>query len=63
MIQEAKPTESWKAAMMLPCIFEIKGDGKNFRRNWARLIQNIYETAPLICLKRQGNMRTIIFIK
>jgi len=34
-----------------PCILETKGDEKTFRRNWARLIQKIYETDPLICPK------------
>jgi len=35
----------------IPCILETQGDEKTFRRNWARLIQKIYETDPLICPK------------
>ena len=35
----------------IPCILETQGDEKTFRRNWARFIQKIYETDPLICPK------------
>ena len=31
----------------------------DFRRNWARLIQKIYEVDPLICPMCQGAMRVI----
>jgi len=34
-----------------------------FRRNWARLIQKIYEVDPLICPKCAGEMRVIAFIE
>jgi len=30
----------------VPCVIESQGDEKTFRRNWARLIQKIYETDP-----------------
>ncbi len=43
----------------VPCILESQGDEKTFRRNWARLIQKIYEVDPLICPKCQGAMRVI----
>jgi hypothetical protein len=43
----------------IPCILEPQGDEKTFRRNWARLIQKIYEVDPLICPKCQGTMRVI----
>jgi len=36
---------------------------KEFRRNWARLIQKIYEVDPLTCPKCQGSMRIISFIE
>jgi len=36
---------------------------KEFRRNWARLIQKIYEVDPLICSRCQGSMRVIAFIE
>ena len=35
------------------------GDEKVFRRNWARLIQKIYEVDPLVCPKCKGSMRVI----
>jgi len=33
------------------------------RKNWARLIQKIYEVDPLTCPKCQGSMRVIAFIE
>jgi hypothetical protein len=47
----------------LPSILESQGDEKAFRRNWARLIQKIYEVDPLICPKCRGVMRIISFIE
>ena len=44
---------------VIPCILESQGDQKTFRRNWARLIQKIYEVDPLVCPKCQGAMRVI----
>ncbi|HAM41455.1 MAG TPA: hypothetical protein DCP69_08995 [Candidatus Omnitrophica bacterium] len=38
----------------IPCILEPQGDEKIFQRNWARLIQKIYELDPLICPKSIG---------
>jgi len=37
---------------VIPCILEPQGDEKVFRRHWARLIQKIYETDPLVCRAR-----------
>ena len=34
-----------------------------FRKNWARLIQKIYNVNPLICAKCQGRMKVIISIE
>ncbi|MCP3931522.1 MAG: hypothetical protein GY705_20750 [Bacteroidetes bacterium] len=34
-----------------------------FRRNWARLIQKIYQIDPLLCPKCQGAMNVIAFIE
>ncbi len=50
-------------AEAIPCILESQGDEKTFRRNWARLIQKIYEVDPLICPKCQGAMRVISSIE
>ena len=47
----------------VPSIIESQGDEKTFRRNWARLIQRIYEVNPLICPKCRGNMRIISSIE
>jgi len=48
---------------MLPSILEPDGSSKEYRRNWARLIQKIYEVDPLTCTKCQGKMRIIAFIE
>ncbi len=34
-----------------------------FRKNWARLIQKIYQVDPLLCRKCQGIMKIISFIE
>jgi hypothetical protein len=47
----------------IPCLIESEGDNKTLRRNWARLIQKIYEVDPLICPKCKGSMRIISFIE
>ncbi|MFH1878092.1 MAG: hypothetical protein ABH883_04735 [Candidatus Omnitrophota bacterium] len=47
----------------IPCILEPVLTDKAFRKNWARLIQKIYEIDPLICPKCSGAMRTIAFIE
>jgi hypothetical protein len=36
---------------------------KAFRKNWARLIQKIYEVDPLVCPRCQEEMRVIAFIE
>jgi hypothetical protein len=48
---------------VIPCMTEPEGDVKAFRKNWARLIQKIYEVDPLICPKCKGIMRIISFIE
>jgi hypothetical protein len=45
--------------MFIPYILEPQGNERIFRRNWARLIQKIYETDPLVCPKCKGAMRRI----
>jgi len=47
----------------IPCILEPEMTDKAFRKNWARLIQKIYEVDPLRCPKCQGSMRVIAFIE
>jgi len=46
-----------------PYILEPKLTDMAFRRNWSRLIQEIYEVDPLTCAKCQGQMRVITFIE
>jgi len=56
--------------VLIPCILEpvedpdFGGDesSRESRKNWARLIQKIYEVDPLTCQKCQGRMRIIAFI-
>jgi hypothetical protein len=36
---------------------------KEFRQNWARLIQKIYEVDPFVCPKCWGQMHIISFIE
>lgn len=43
-------------------IMEPNGSSKEYMKNWARLIQKIYELAPFSCPKCQGRMRIIAFI-
>jgi hypothetical protein len=47
----------------VPCILEAQGDSNVFRKNWARLIQKIYETDPLVCPKCRGTMHIISSIE
>ena len=48
---------------LIPYILEPGGSSKEYRKNWARLIQKIYEVDPLTCPKCQGRMRIIAFIE
>ena len=36
---------------LIPSILELEGSSKEYKRNWARLIQKIYEVDPLTCPK------------
>ncbi|MGI5880660.1 MAG: hypothetical protein ACOX6L_08720 [Syntrophomonadaceae bacterium] len=47
----------------LPALVESDISRKAFRRNWARLIQKIYHTDPLLCPKCSGHMRIISIIE
>ena len=48
---------------LIPSILEPDGSTKEHKRNWARLIQKIYEVDHLTCAKCQGKMRIIAFIE
>jgi hypothetical protein len=47
----------------IPCILMSEEGAKKYRKNWARLIQKIYEADPLTCPKCQGRMKIITFIE
>jgi hypothetical protein len=48
---------------VIPCILESEEGTKKFSKNWARLIQKIYEMDALTCPKCQGRMKIIAFIE
>ncbi len=47
---------------LIPDILERDEDSKAYRKNWAKLIQKIYEVDPLTCPKCQGQMRILSLI-
>jgi hypothetical protein len=47
----------------VPALIESEISSKEFRQNWARLIQKIYNVNPLLCSKCSGSMRIIAFIE
>lgn len=47
----------------IPSILEANGSSKEYRKNWARLIQKIYEVDPLTCPKCSGEMKVISVIE
>ena len=47
----------------MPSILESEGSSKEYRKNWARLIQKIYEVDPLTCPKCSGEMKVISVIE
>ncbi len=48
---------------LMPSILEGDGSSKEHRKNWARLIQKIYEVDPLTCPKCSGSMKVISVIE
>ncbi len=47
----------------VPASVHTEQGRKQFRQNWARLIQKIYDVNPLICPKCLDEMRIIAFIE
>ena len=47
----------------VPTLIESEASSKEFRKNWARLIQKIYNVDPLLCSKCSGPMRIIAFVE
>jgi hypothetical protein len=50
-------------AEVVPALIDTDISKKDFRRNWSRLIQKIYNVDPLVCPKCTGKMRIISFIE
>ena len=48
---------------LVPCILQPEESSKGYRKNWARLIQRIYEVDPLACPRCKGEMRIIAFLE
>ena len=48
---------------LIPSIMDREEPSMAHKRNWARLIQKIYEVDPLTCAKCRGRMRIIAFIE
>jgi len=46
----------------VPALIDSDISRQEFRKNWARLIQKIYNLDPLLCPKCLGSMRIISFI-
>ncbi len=46
----------------VPALIESEVSSKEFRQNWARLIQKIYHVNPLLCPKCSGSMKIISMI-
>jgi hypothetical protein len=47
----------------VPALIESEISSEEFRKNWARLIQKIYNVNPLVCSKSFGSMKIISFIE
>jgi len=47
----------------VPALIESEVSSKEIRKNWARLIQTIYNVNPLLCPNCSGSMRIIAFIE
>jgi len=48
---------------LIHCVLAPEVSSKKNRKDWARLIQKIYEVDPLTCPKCQGRMRILAFIE
>jgi len=48
---------------LIPNILEPNESPEQYRKNWARLIQKIYEVDPLKCPKCSGKMKIISVIE
>jgi len=49
--------------VLIPSILEPESSSKEYLKNWARIIQKIYEMDFLTCPKCQGQMQILGFIE
>ena len=47
---------------LVPALIDSDISRKAFRKNWARLIQKVYNVDPLLCPKYSGSIKIISFI-
>jgi len=47
----------------IPTVLEPVISSEAFRRNWARLIQKVYEVSPLVCPRCQKQMRVVVAVE
>ena len=55
--------KKWGRDGLVPSILQSEESSEGYRKNWARLIQKIYEVNPLTSRRCQGPMRVISFIE
>ena len=46
----------------IPTVLEPVISSEAFRRNWARMIQKVYEVSPLVCPRCKKEMRVVAVI-
>ena len=65
IVKALSPDEHGKSDQdkLISSIFEPDGTFKEYRKNWARRIQKIYEVDPLTCPKCSGKMKVIVVIE
>ena len=60
---EIQYTKGQETDTSVPTLIENNLSRKDFRRNWARLIQKVYHCDPLVCPKCKGDMKIVAFIE
>ena len=53
----------WNTDVQVLTLIESEISSKEFRKNWARLIQKIYNVNSLLCSKCSGSISIIAFIE
>jgi hypothetical protein len=64
LLQQCQPGKPKKNSdELIPSVLELDESSKERRKNWAKLIQVIYEVDPLTCPKCSGKMKVISLIE